>query len=142
MLIFFLCASALVGALVFYLFFYRSWRRNRQLQHLFQQHWRAILKAQVPMYRRLPAALRHQLEQHLQLFIAGHACLMTRAYENLRHSLSHHHRPWLDSYGATEPAEFFAVLTETFFQQPDHLRKEQPEVYEALCSFYRLDPLD
>ena len=67
---------------------------------------------------------------------------MTRAYEDLRHSLRHHHKPWLDPYGATEPAEFFAVLTEAFFQQPDHIKQEQPEVYQALCNFYRLDPLN
>lgn len=66
---------------------------------------------------------------------------MTRAYEHLRHSLSHHQKPWLDPYGATEPAEFFAVLTEAFFQQPDHLKTEQPEVFQALRGFYRLDPI-
>ncbi|HSH12899.1 MAG TPA: zinc-dependent peptidase, partial [Desulfurivibrionaceae bacterium] len=47
---------------------------------------------------------------------------------------------WLDPYGATEPAEFFAVLTEAFFQQPDPLAQAQPEVFRALCGFYRLDP--
>lgn len=66
---------------------------------------------------------------------------MTRAYEHLRHSLRHHQKPWLDPYGATEPPEFFAVLTEAFFQQPRHLQDEQPEVYKVLCDFYRLDPL-
>jgi Mlc titration factor MtfA (ptsG expression regulator) len=66
---------------------------------------------------------------------------MTLAYEHLRHSLSHHQKPWLDPYGATEPAEFFAVLTEAFFQQPEHLKKQQPEVFEALRGFYRLDPI-
>lgn len=66
---------------------------------------------------------------------------MTHAYEHLRHTLHHHHKPWLDPYGATEPAEFFAVLTEAFFQQPDHLKHEQPQVYDLLCNFYRLDPL-
>jgi Mlc titration factor MtfA (ptsG expression regulator) len=67
---------------------------------------------------------------------------MTQAYEHLRASLRHHQTPWLDPYGATEPAEFFAVLTEAFFQQPEHLKHEQPEVYRALCGFYRLDPLN
>ncbi len=67
---------------------------------------------------------------------------MTEAWEHLQRTLEHHHRPWLDPYGATEPAEFFAVLTETFFQQPDHLKQEQPAVYQALCDFYRLDPSD
>jgi Mlc titration factor MtfA (ptsG expression regulator) len=67
---------------------------------------------------------------------------MTKAYEDLRHSLQHHHKPWLDPYGATEPAEFFAVLTEAFFQQPAHLQQEQPEVYKALQGYYRLDPMN
>ena len=65
---------------------------------------------------------------------------MTRAYAHLQQSLHHHRKPWLDPYGATEPAEFFAVLTETFFQQPGHLKEEQPEVYQALRGFYSLDP--
>lgn len=67
---------------------------------------------------------------------------MATAYEHLRSSLRHHRKPWLDPYGATEPAEFFAVLTEAFFRQPHHIRREQPEVYQALCEFYRLDPQD
>lgn len=267
MLIYTLGALAVIAFSVFYLFFYRNWRRARQLQQPFPQHWQGLLHAQVPMYRALPQKLRVQLEQHVQLFlaeksfygcdgfevddtvrltVAGHACLlivarnysdfdevrsilvypdayhvrgvesdgivvsesneirageassrgqvvlawaeceegavspdghhnvilhefahqldyldgtadgapplsgeqarhwqetMTRAYAHLRQSLRHHRKPWLDPYGATEPAEFFAVLTETFFQQPDHLKEEQPEVYEALCGFYRLDPL-
>lgn len=66
---------------------------------------------------------------------------MTAAYEDLREAIEHHHRPWLDPYGATEPAEFFAVLTEAFFQQPRHLSRVQPEVYRTLQDFYRLDPL-
>jgi len=67
---------------------------------------------------------------------------MTKAWDHLQHRLAHHRKPWLDPYGATEPAEFFAVLTETFFQQPEHLLEAQPEVYKALCGYYRLDPRD
>jgi len=66
---------------------------------------------------------------------------MSKAWEHLQATLEHHHKPWLDPYGATEPAEFFAVLTETFFQQPKHLWHEQPEVYNTLRDFYRLDPM-
>ncbi|XKH00318.1 zinc-dependent peptidase [Marinobacter nauticus] len=67
---------------------------------------------------------------------------MSQAWEHLQTTLEHHHKPWLDPYGATEPAEFFAVLTETFFQQPKHLWHEQPEVYKVLRDFYRLNPID
>ena len=268
MLIYFLCAFALIGALVFYLFFYRDWWRNRQLRKPFPKRWKEMLRTQVPLYVGLPASLQRRLEQHVQLFlaekpfygcdgfevddrvrvtIAGHACLliaarsfsdfdgvnsilvypdeyrawgtesdgvivsvseqvrageasgygqvvlawpdcekasrhpaghhnvilhefahqldyldgtadgapplsgelarqwqqtMTRAYEELIESLRHHEKPWLDPYGATEPAEFFAVLTETFFQRPRHLKAEQPEVHDALVGFFRFDPVN
>ncbi|MEQ6884719.1 M90 family metallopeptidase [Salicola sp. Rm-C-2C1-2] len=268
MLIYTLCVLAAIGALIFYLFFYRHLWRHKQLKHPFPNHWREVLRHQLPLYHQLPAQLRLQLEQHVQLFlaekpfygcdgfevddtvrltIAGHACLlivarsfsdfdeinsilvypgeyyargvesdglvvsvsnqvrageasdrgqvvlawtdcekgavhphghhnvilhefahqldyldgtadgapplsgeqarhwqetMSHAYEQLRHSLRHHRKSWLDPYGATQPAEFFAVLTETFFQQPGHLKAKQPYVYNELCGFYRLDPLN
>ena len=46
----------------------------------------------------------------------------------------------LDAYGATNPAEFFAVATETFFEKPQQLHQERPEMYEALTKYYGLDP--
>ncbi|MEC7816624.1 MAG: M90 family metallopeptidase [Pseudomonadota bacterium] len=67
--------------------------------------------------------------------------VMSTAYDDLQHAIEHHHNPWLDPYGASEPAEFFAVLTEAFFQQPRELHQAQPEVYGLLQEFYRLDPL-
>jgi MtfA peptidase len=46
----------------------------------------------------------------------------------------------LDPYGAEDPAEFFAVATESFFEQPLDLRRDHPELYEQLRRFYRQDP--
>jgi Mlc titration factor MtfA (ptsG expression regulator) len=46
----------------------------------------------------------------------------------------------LDKYGATDPAEFFAVATETFFERPQQMKKRHPELYEQLAAFYRQDP--
>ena len=46
----------------------------------------------------------------------------------------------LDKYGATNPAEFFAVVTEYFFEQPVQLKSQYPELYEELALFYRQDP--
>lgn len=46
----------------------------------------------------------------------------------------------LDCYGATNEAEFFAVATETFFQQPKHLRADHPQLYALLRDYFRLDP--
>lgn len=46
----------------------------------------------------------------------------------------------LDPYGATNPAEYFAVATEAFFEKPRQLKKKQPELYAELNAFYKLDP--
>lgn len=46
----------------------------------------------------------------------------------------------IDAYGATSPPEFFAVVTEMFFEQPEGLRRRHPELYEELRSFYQQDP--
>ncbi len=264
--VFAIFAVALIALATFYLFFYRNWRRERELKQPFPKIWQQYLQSTVPLYARLPGQLQETLEDQVQLFlaekafygcggfevtdrvrvaIAGHACLltvnrsfadydevrsilvypdiyqvrapdrdgmvvsvsnqvrageassmgqvvlawaecesgamrpesthnvilhefahqldyldgaadgapplsgdhaeewqqtMTMAYDSLRHSLRQHRSSWLDPYGATKPAEFFAVLTETFYQQPEHLKEQQPAVYDLLRDFYRIDP--
>lgn len=49
-------------------------------------------------------------------------------------------RSVLDDYGATNPAEFFAVATETFFERAKAMKREEPEVYGMLVEFYGMDP--
>jgi Mlc titration factor MtfA (ptsG expression regulator) len=46
----------------------------------------------------------------------------------------------IDPYGATNPAEFFAVLTEMFFERPRALKRRHPELYAELAEFYQQDP--
>lgn len=46
----------------------------------------------------------------------------------------------MDSYGATNPAEFFAVATEAFFEKPQELKQHRPELYEELSLYYNVDP--
>jgi Mlc titration factor MtfA (ptsG expression regulator) len=46
----------------------------------------------------------------------------------------------LDEYGATNPAEFFAVATETFFTRPHELREQSAAMYATLRRYYGLDP--
>jgi Mlc titration factor MtfA (ptsG expression regulator) len=46
----------------------------------------------------------------------------------------------LDKYGATNPTEFFAVGTETFFERPLAMRAKQPALYAQLAAFYHQDP--
>jgi len=47
----------------------------------------------------------------------------------------------LNHYGATNPAEFFAVVTEVFFEQPRELAATYPGLYAELRSLYRVDPI-
>ena len=46
----------------------------------------------------------------------------------------------IDDYGAVSPAEFFAVVTESFFGQARALAHEHPALYAAFRDYYRLDP--
>ncbi len=48
----------------------------------------------------------------------------------------------IDGYGATNPSEFFAVITEMFFEKPVQLRARHPDLYEQLKGFYKQDPAE
>jgi Mlc titration factor MtfA (ptsG expression regulator) len=50
------------------------------------------------------------------------------------------HKTFLNVYGATNEAEFFALATEEFFDRPLELQKNSPELYHVLSSYYRQDP--
>lgn len=65
----------------------------------------------------------------------------SESYERLCEEVEKGQRTVLDEYGATNPAEFFAVATETFFEKPKAMEREHPEVYSHLKVFYGLDPL-
>ncbi len=61
-------------------------------------------------------------------------------YDHLREKAMHGMRDVMDLYGATNPAEFFAVASETFFEKGAALRAKHPELYEQLKQYYRMDP--
>ena len=46
----------------------------------------------------------------------------------------------IDPYAAESPGEFFAVVSEAFFELPETVRESYPDVYEQLVAFYRQDP--
>jgi Mlc titration factor MtfA (ptsG expression regulator) len=48
--------------------------------------------------------------------------------------------PLIDPYAATSPAEFFAVVSEVFFERPAALADEQPALYREFSRYYRIDP--
>jgi Mlc titration factor MtfA (ptsG expression regulator) len=49
-------------------------------------------------------------------------------------------RPPLRDYGATNPAEFFAVATESFFEDAPALLRHEPDLYGVLRDYYAQDP--
>ena len=65
------------------------------------------------------------------------AQVMGEAFERLRQQPS----ALISDYGATEPAEFFAVASELFFEQPQALAAEVPAVYRELALLYQVNPL-
>lgn len=62
------------------------------------------------------------------------------AFAELQRDVAARRRSVLDAYGGTNPAEFFAVATETFFEQPVALKRQEPELYAVLAEYYRQDP--
>lgn len=63
-------------------------------------------------------------------------------YEKLCHKVAQGVETVIDEYGATNPAEFFAVVTETFFEKPFQMKKEHPELYQELKRYYQLEPTE
>jgi Mlc titration factor MtfA (ptsG expression regulator) len=69
------------------------------------------------------------------------ARVLMKEYQALGRAAERGQETLIDQYGATEPAEFFAVVTEAFFEMPEALKEEHPELYEELKKFYHQDPL-
>ena len=68
------------------------------------------------------------------------ARIMNEEYDHLREQIRKGRRTLLDRYGAINPAEFFAVATEHFFEQPRQMRRKHEELYGLLVEYYRQDP--
>jgi Mlc titration factor MtfA (ptsG expression regulator) len=61
-------------------------------------------------------------------------------FEKFRRDIERDRAEVLDEYGATDPAEFFAVATESFFERPKDLQQMYPRLYDELKRFYQQDP--
>lgn len=69
--------------------------------------------------------------------VAEWAEVMGAEYARLRR---HRRPPVLDAYGAESPGEFFGVVSESYFQQPDALLRHHPRLHRLLCRYYALTP--
>jgi Mlc titration factor MtfA (ptsG expression regulator) len=63
-------------------------------------------------------------------------------YEQLRDDVVADRPTVLDDYGATNPAEFFAVATECFFENSHQLQQSHPQLYDELKEFYQQSPAE
>ena len=70
------------------------------------------------------------------------ARVFSKEYELLQRKTARGRKSVMHQYGATNPAEFFAVSTETFFEKPRQLKKHHPELFKELQVFYKVNPLE
>jgi Mlc titration factor MtfA (ptsG expression regulator) len=68
--------------------------------------------------------------------------VMRSEFESLRGADETGAPTLLDTYGATNPAEFFAVSAEAFFERPCALRSRHPTLYAELQRYFRQDPVE
>lgn len=61
-------------------------------------------------------------------------------YRQLVRDIQQGYDTLIDTYGGTSPTEFFAVVTETFFEEPRDMKRFHPELYEVFREYYRQDP--
>ena len=66
--------------------------------------------------------------------------VLAKEFSTLQCQSEHGFPSLIDQYGATNPAEFFAVVTETFFERPMQLHKKHPELFAQMKEYYALDP--
>ncbi len=76
---------------------------------------------------------------HPDMIRSQWTAVFSDAFDHLQKQLAHHQRPGINAYGATAPAEFFAVASEYFFTDPQTLQHLSPAVYDQLVLFYCQD---
>lgn len=70
------------------------------------------------------------------------AAVMNAEYQRLRGQIARAEPTLLSGYAATAPAEFFAVATEVFFEQPREMAEQHSALFTELAGYYRVNPLD
>ncbi|MDY0212266.1 MAG: zinc-dependent peptidase [Desulfuromonadaceae bacterium] len=68
--------------------------------------------------------------------------IFSREYLRLGHDIQKGKKSFLNAYASTNEAEFFAVVTEQFFDQPGLMIDQAPDLYRVLKEYYRQDPAE
>ncbi|MBI3285775.1 MAG: zinc-dependent peptidase [Burkholderiales bacterium] len=70
------------------------------------------------------------------------SAVLSQEFEALQDAVDAGQETLIDPYGASDPAEFFAVATETFFENSSAMAYYHPALYAQLQAYYRVDPRD
>jgi len=70
------------------------------------------------------------------------SAVLASEFKRLRDAVERGAETFLDGYGAEDEAEFFAVASEAFFEQPREFARLLPALYGEFRGYYRLDPAD
>lgn len=68
--------------------------------------------------------------------------VFSHEFIQLRELVAEHRLSLIDAYGAVSEGEFFAVVTELFFERPRVFAEQHPQLYDELRKFYRLNPAE
>ncbi len=66
--------------------------------------------------------------------------VLSKEFEELQRKAQRGEDSLLDHYGATNPAEFFAVASEVFFERPQAMQRQHSALYQQLQGFYHINP--
>jgi hypothetical protein len=78
---------------------------------------------------------------HADMDVAEWTNTFTEAFKDFQAKTEAGIETDFNSYGASSPAEFIAVLSEEFFERPQVIHARYPQVYDLLRKFYRQDPM-
>lgn len=78
---------------------------------------------------------------HAQMDSAAWAEAFTAGFEDIQNDCNRGKNIGIDCYAATSPAEYFAVLSEVFFERPEIVQQHSAAVYDQLRQYYRQDPI-
>ena len=81
-----------------------------------------------------------EIAKHGDMRVPEWVAAFDAAYDDLCEALERGEEPWLDPYAAEDPAEFFAVCAEMFFDVPRRFKAEYADVYEQLRRYFKQDP--
>jgi Mlc titration factor MtfA (ptsG expression regulator) len=119
--------------------FLRHLRRADVVAAPFPETWREQLASSVPLWDAMSHEEHTKLEKLVQIFLAEKTFEGAGGLE-LVSATERGQATDIRDYAAKNPAEFFAVVTELFFERPAELQARHPELYAQLASFYAMDP--